>query len=359
MPIPFILGAAAVGAAIFGAKKMIDSSDNNSRAEELQISAKEIYDEAIARLEYSRENTNEMLEQLGTTKVDIWANDMNGFIDAFSKFKNVKQEGTLALEGSLDITPENIKAIKKSALKASEMVNAGLGSLAAGTLAGVAAYGGASMFAAASTGTAISTLSGAAATNATLAFFGGGSIASGGLGVAAGSAVLGGVVLGPALALAGMFMSAKSEENLAKAEKMYAQATNAAEKMNGISDTLDNIYSLASDYNEFLMAFSSKFKEVITGVNRIYIDQYTLCSKSLWNKIKAIFGMKITVDYNQLERSQQQYLHMAWLMAQTMQKTLTVNLLDEQGNITAESYKVLQSSQQTVNSQLLLNQGRD
>ena len=357
MPIPFILGAAAVGAAIFGAKKMIDSSDNNSRAEELQISAKEIYDEAIARLEYSRENTNEMLEQLGTTKVDIWANDMNGFIDAFSKFKNVKQEGTLALEGSLDITPENIKAIKKSALKASEMVNAGLGSLAAGTLAGVAAYGGASMFAAAST--AISTLSGAAATKATLAFFGGGSIASGGLGVAAGSAVLGGVVLGPALALAGMFMSAKSEENLAKAEKMYAQATNAAEKMNGISDTLDNIYSLASDYNELLIEFSSKFKEVITGVNRVYIDQYTLCSKSLWNKIKAIFGMKITVDYNQLERSQQQYLHMAWLMAQTMQKTLTVNLLDEQGNITAESYKVLRSSQQTVNSQLLLNQGRD
>lgn len=348
MPIPFLIGAAAVGAAIFGAKKMIDSSDNNSRAEELQISAKKIYDEAIARLEYSRENTNEMLEQLGTTKVNIWANDMNGFINAFSKFKNVKQEGTLALEGSLEITPENIKAIKNSALKASEMVNAGLGSLAAGTLAGVAAYGGASMFAAASTGTAISTLSGAAATNATLAFFGGGSIASGGLGVAAGSAVL-----------AGMFMSAKSEENLAKAEKMYAQATNAAEKMNGISDTLDNIYSLASDYNEFLMAFSSKFKEVITGVNRIYIDQYTLCSKSLWNKIKAIFGMKITVDYNQLERSQQQYLHMAWLMAQTMQKTLTVNLLDEQGNITAESYKVLQSSQQTVNSQLLLNQGRD
>lgn len=345
MPIPFLIGAAAVGAAIFGAKKMIDSSDNNSRAEELQISAKEIYDEAIARLEYSRENTNEMLEQLGTTKVDIWANDMNGFIDAFSKFKNVKQEGTLALEGSLDITPENIKAIKKSALKASEMVNAGLGSLAAGTLAGVAAYGGASMF--------------AAATKATLAFFGGGSIASGGLGVAAGSAVLGGVVLGPALALAGMFMSAKSEENLAKAEKMYAQATNAAEKMNGISDTLDNIYSLASDYNEFLIEFSSKFKEVITGVNRVYIDQYTLCSKSLWNKIKAIFGMKITVDYNQLERSQQQYLHMAWLMAQTMQKTLTVNLLDEQGNITAESYKVLRSSQQTVNSQLLLNQGRD
>lgn len=27
MPIPFLIGAAAVGAAIFGAKKMIDSSE--------------------------------------------------------------------------------------------------------------------------------------------------------------------------------------------------------------------------------------------------------------------------------------------------------------------------------------------
>ena len=57
----------------------------------------------------------------------------------------------------------------------------------------------ASTFAAASTGTAIATLSGAAATNATLAFFGGGSLAAGGLGMAGGTAVLGGLVAGPAL----------------------------------------------------------------------------------------------------------------------------------------------------------------
>lgn len=46
-------------------------------------------------------------------------------------------------------------------------------------------------FGAASTGTAISSLSGAAATNATLAWLGGGSLAAGGGGMAAGTAVLG------------------------------------------------------------------------------------------------------------------------------------------------------------------------
>ena len=69
-------------------------------------------------------------------------------------------------------------------------------------------------FASASTGTAISTLSGAAATNATLAFFGGGSLATGGLGMAGGMYVLGGLVAGPALMVMGMITEAKSKEKI-------------------------------------------------------------------------------------------------------------------------------------------------
>ena len=51
----------------------------------------------------------------------------------------------------------------------------------------------------ASTGTAISTLSGAAATKATLAWLGGGTLAAGGLGVAGGAVVLGVLCAGGAL----------------------------------------------------------------------------------------------------------------------------------------------------------------
>ena len=59
----------------------------------------------------------------------------------------------------------------------------------AGTMALVAAYG------TASTGTAIASLSGAAATNASYAFLGGGAVSAGGGGIAVGTAVLAGTII--------------------------------------------------------------------------------------------------------------------------------------------------------------------
>src|SRR5690606_2663934 len=105
---------------------------------------------------------------------------------------------------------------------------------ASGALTALAAYGGTQMLAAASTGTAISTLSGAAATNATLAWLGGGSLAAGGFGMAGGMAVLGGVVAGPILAVGGGMLAARAEtavddakRNLAKANENYNENTDA------------------------------------------------------------------------------------------------------------------------------------
>ncbi|MEH6756458.1 MAG: hypothetical protein V7676_02975 [Parasphingorhabdus sp.] len=64
----------------------------------------------------------------------------------------------------------------------------------------------------ASTGTAISTLSGVAATNATLAWFGGGALAAGGAGMAGGTLVLGGVTLAPVIAVAAWHSRSKTKE---------------------------------------------------------------------------------------------------------------------------------------------------
>ena len=99
-----------------------------------------------------------------------------------------------------------------------------------GALVGIASYGGAMMFASASTGTAIAVLSGAAKTNATLAWFGGGSIKSGGLGMAGGKIMLAGIVLVPILGVAALITSAKSKEKLAEAKKVNAEAKEAASK---------------------------------------------------------------------------------------------------------------------------------
>ena len=89
-----------------------------------------------------------------------------------------------------------------------------------GAGAGAATFAAVSSLAVASTGTAISTLSGAAATSATLAWLGGGSLAAGGGGVAAGTAVLGGLVALPVLVIAGWWLSESGSKELNKQEKV-------------------------------------------------------------------------------------------------------------------------------------------
>lgn len=79
------------------------------------------------------------------------------------------------------------------------------GAAAGAAVGGAAAYGtfiAAVTFGTASTGAAISGLSGVAATNAALAMLGGGTLAAGGAGVAGGAALLTGIVAAPVLLLA-------------------------------------------------------------------------------------------------------------------------------------------------------------
>ena len=75
----------------------------------------------------------------------------------------------------------------------------------------------------ASTGTAISTLTGVAAGDATLAFLGGGALAAGGGGIAAGTAVLGGIVAVPALIIFGLVNHAKANLEIERISRQEAE----------------------------------------------------------------------------------------------------------------------------------------
>lgn len=83
-------------------------------------------------------------------------------------------------------------------------------------------------FGTAATGTAISALSGAAATNAALAAIGGGALAAGGGGIAAGSAILAAIpvigwTIGGAAALGGGFMIARNNRKCAEEAEQKAK----------------------------------------------------------------------------------------------------------------------------------------
>ncbi|MUI54465.1 hypothetical protein [Aliivibrio fischeri] len=93
----------------------------------------------------------------------------------------------------------------------SSALSAGFGGVLGGTAA-VGAWGLVSIIGSASTGTAIATLSGAAATNATLAWFGGGALAAGGAGMSGGMMVLGGIVAAPMIFFATKKAYEKAEQ---------------------------------------------------------------------------------------------------------------------------------------------------
>lgn len=133
----------------------------------------------------------------------------------------------------VDTEPEDVAGVPEVEMPRVRLAPLGwLGSLAGGLVTGVgvgaASVAGVGAFAAASTGTPIATLSGAAATNATLAWLGGGTIAAGGGGIAAGTTVLGGIVVAPAAVAAVGFGSVKGRRERA-AQRRTSGDLDAAE----------------------------------------------------------------------------------------------------------------------------------
>ena len=152
---------------------------------------------AQQKAEAAAKKTNQKINELGIHTSDLYA-ALAGIQASFDCIRNVAEEKRLTYEKLKAIRvkwkqqAENIVLeYKKAEVKAAGQCAAGVGAgVAVVTLGPTAAMGIATTFGVASTGTAISALSGAAAANAALAWLGGGALAVGGGGMAAGSAFL-------------------------------------------------------------------------------------------------------------------------------------------------------------------------
>jgi membrane protein implicated in regulation of membrane protease activity len=122
-------------------------------------------------------------------------------------------------------TLETISSVEKFHSDYNAAIGIGAGTIAGGSLA-VGSWALVGALGSASTGAAISGLSGVAATNATLAWFGGGALAAGGAGVSGGMAMLGGIVAVPLVAIASFGTHKKAreiEEEKIKLDKVIIQ----------------------------------------------------------------------------------------------------------------------------------------
>ena len=175
-------GAVKIGKTISGVQAYQDAKAAKKEKEH----ADEIKNYIESENERRRVESNEILDKFGRIRLEALQDTVGKFIiylDLINKKTKVKEYDIMT---SINITPEQVKELETIHMNASSALRtlASAGGSAAAVAMGVPAL--VTQFAAASTGTAIASLHGAAASNAVFAWLGGGSIASGGLGVAGG-----------------------------------------------------------------------------------------------------------------------------------------------------------------------------
>lgn len=296
--------------------------------------AQQWYDKATKNFDDQKQTTTKKLENLGKTKIYAWADGMDTFVDVFSSFKNIEIDRTIDTNlhfiGSDEEPKQMLMNIQNASMTANEIAKAGVAAVGTGVLVGIASYGGAMMFASASTGTAIATLSGAAKTNATLAWFGGGSLKSGGLGMSGGKLVLAGIVVAPILIVGALISGAKGKEKLAEAKKINAEAKDAAAKIEIMTMGMSAIAKMSDNYSSFIKKLNREFKPFIRELDRIRIEHI------------SAEGEKI--DFNSLNAVEQKTLHISWLMAQIYYHVLSATILTDSGELSLEASQTLSAS---------------
>lgn len=268
MVLPFLLAGAALAAGGFGIGKGARAVDRVNEAKSLGEQAQDRYAAQKQRLEKARDGCQAALEMLGRRKLQVMDTEMRRFATSFGRLKNVRLTDvpSMAAFPQAELQAMQVQAIGFEAIDALKTLAA---SGAAGATAGFVSYGAVGALATASTGAAISGLSGVAAANATLAWFGGGALSAGGLGMAGGAWILGSIVTGPVLAIGGMVMSAKSKEALAKAKAQAAEAAKAIEQMKTVEAATSLIQSRAEQIHALLHGLWEQLRQALPTLERV------------------------------------------------------------------------------------------
>jgi hypothetical protein len=329
--IPIVLGGAALVSAAFGIKKGVDAKSDFDSAERWNKKAQRLYDEASDELKSAHDDAQQTMKSLGESKFKIYENSIIPFVECFSKIKNIDFDDSRLLDASNlpQITTDELSELRQAALEMKEVVGGGIAALGSGGLAGLAAYGSVGLLGTASTGTAIGTLSGVAATNATLAWLGGGSLAAGGLGMAGGTVVLGGIVAGPVLAVGGMMLASKAEAAKHDAYANYDKAQLAAEQMKTATVATNGIQRRFEEINAVLNALNDRFAPLLTSLEELVLSNDNYSTYSEIDK-KGVFIAAST--------------------AKTIKSIMEAPLIDENGVLTPDSNKAVELAEETLAS---------
>lgn len=291
-----LAGAAGVGEIAKGGSQVLKA---NSTMKELQVQ----HQQNLARLEKRNKECVRDMDKLGRKELEI-LKSFQEFSTVFEKIKNRPEFAKIQKQG-ICLPQYDGEELKEASVGANTLLG-GLGGAAAGTAGGFAASGAATAvvmaLGTASTGVPIASLSGAAATNATLAALGGGSLAAGGGGMAMGTTVLGAATLGVGLLIGGVIFGITGGKISSDAKKAQKEIEKETQQTEEICNYLLDLQGTANRYGRKLDEVGSmyhehmeKLKWMVVMQERADWDWYTEPEKQLVNNtallVKLLYDM--------------------------------------------------------------------
>ena len=314
----------------------VDAYRSRQNAKKAKEEAEDILARTRKRMDEVRLLANSRLETFGTAKCEMLQSTVGRFIAIVKRLNNSVKVKEYDLAGCLNIKEKELEELETVEMNASTALKTAAigGSMAAVAATGVpaAVTGAVSAMCAASTGTAISSLSGAAATNATLAWLGGGSIASGGGGVAAGTAVLGGLTFAATgiFALASMSIVATSFYS-----KKYTEAVKFLEDV--------KIWEAKALMGADMMTQVVKRSDELLSVTA-RLEARTI---PVLDKLDDIADQFSTDNEEHLKTFQS-----AAILVKSMSELAQTPLIDDNGELSGESNLVMESTKKILNTRL-------
>lgn len=301
-----LTGAGGATAGIAGGRQIKQAkSDMKRRASEYEAR----YERHLIKVE----ETNDSLRHLGESQERAQRaviHRMRDFLERHAK--QVRTHEHLIVDG-VDGANQRIAGMTKLDPDLAGWVRGAVGSTIVGMAIPTAVRTGVVSFATASTGTAISGLAGAAASNATLAWLGGGALAAGGGGVALGAMMLNVAVIGPTMLIGGLTVKNRGTKAKTEAEKHRADMEIAVAQLE-IRD-------------ELLRAVRSRAFEVEQVLNQLIVN----ASGALDILESEAFDM----------RHHATRLQHALILVKSVRDVATASISDEEGNLDESTERLL------------------
>ena len=236
----------------------------------------------------------------------------------------------------IEIKQEEISELKQIDMKASDatkVLSVGGGFAAIGLMGTKPlVFGVVAKIATASTGTAISSLHGAAATNAILAWLGGGTVAAGGGGVAAGTAVMATLTATAAVGLAVIAVGTLASAFYAR---KYTEAT-----------------QYLADIQEWVAQTEASWT-VMAGIKQRVLELQNITSELEERAIAQLHKLDPYIDhFDNSDMAQVQLFQQAAIMVKSMSELAQVSVLDEDGNLNEQANIVAAKTEKILNTSL-------